>query len=259
MRKWDSECPDCRGSGWSLVSRDGTEAVVSCPRCGAADRLDQLLRRASIPDRYISKDFRAYHPDPKFPSQEEALTSSIQFVETYPEVHRGLLYSGSCGVGKTHLAVAVLKDLVLEKQVSARFVDETELLRRLQYSYGPDSPETEREVLRPLYSAELLVWDDLGAGRPTEWVAETIRTILNHRYTRGKQTVLTTNLPLKAPVKRFVENSLMDPIVVREQILEERVGAPLFSRIMEMCKVVEMNGPDFRRQVYKPSLDAQQV
>lgn len=233
------------------MSRDGTEAVVSCPRCGVEDRLDQLYRRASIPDRYRSKEFRAYHPDR--PSQVKALTNSIQFVETFPEVRRGLLFSGPCGVGKTHLAVAVLKDLVLEKQVSARFVDETELLRRLQYSYGPDSPETEREVLRPLYSVELLVWDDLGAGRPTEWVAETIRTILNYRYTRQKQIVLTTNLPLQPAGSRYAEN------MGREMNLAERIGAPLYSRIMEMCQVVEMDGDDYRKQVYKASLDAQQM
>ena len=183
----------------------------------------------------------------------KALTNSIQFVETFPEVRRGLLFSGPCGVGKTHLAVAVLKDLVLEKQVSARFVDETELLRRLQYSYGPDSPETEREVLRPLYSVELLVWDDLGAGRPTEWVAETIRTILNYRYTRQKQIVLTTNLPLQPAGSRYAEN------MGREMNLAERIGAPLYSRIMEMCQVVEMDGDDYRKQVYKASLDAQQM
>ncbi len=253
MRKWESECPDCRGTGWSLVERGGTEVVDSCPRCVAEDRVDQLLRRARIPARYISKDFRAYDPDPKYPSQLEALTSSIQFVEDFPEVRRGLLFSGPCGVGKTHLAVAVLKSLVLEKHVSVRFVDETELLRRLQYSYGPDSPETEREVLRPLHSVELLVWDDLGAGRPTDWVAETIRTILNHRYTRGKQIVLTTNLPLKPAGSGYPEN------LGREQNLAERIGAPLYSRIMEMCRIVEMNGRDFRRQVYKASLDAQQV
>lgn len=253
MRKWDSECPDCRGSGWALVSKEGTDAVVSCPRCGAEDRVDQLVRRASIPDRYISKDFRAYHPDPKYPSQQEALTNSIQFVEGFPEVRRGLLFSGPCGVGKTHLAVAVLKDLVLEKQVSVRFVDETELLRRLQHSYGSDSPETEREVLGPLRSVELLVWDDLGAGRPTEWVAETIRAILNYRYTRQKQIVLTTNLPLKPAGSGYPEN------LGREQNLAERIGAPLYSRIMEMCQVVEMDGRDFRRQVYKASLDVQQL
>lgn len=254
MRTWDSECPECRGSGWSLVERDGTETVVSCPSCGSEDRRARLLRQASIPDRYISKDFRGYAPDLKRPSQQNAVARSVQFVEAFPDVRRGLLFSGPCGVGKTHLAIAVLRDLVREKQVNARFVDETELLRRLQYSYGPDSPETEREVLRPLYSVELLVWDDLGAGRPTEWVAETMRTILNYRYTRGKQIVFTTNLPLKPADRRLPRKN-----EGTEQNLEERISVPLYSRIMEMCQVVELDGHDYRRQVYKASADAQQA
>jgi DNA replication protein DnaC len=234
------------------VVRDDAEAVVSCPRCGPEARVDQLLRRACIPDRYRSKNFAGYHPD--HPSQEEALKHSIKYMEAFPDVSRGLLFQGRCGVGKTHLAVAILRYLLLKKQVSARFVDETELLRRLQYSYGPSSPETEREVLQPLYSAELLIWDDLGAGRPTEWVAETIRTILNHRYTRGKQILLTTNLPLKSAPGRFLEEDLS-----RAQNLEERIGAPLYSRIMEMCQIVEIAGSDYRRHVYKASLDARRV
>ena len=249
--KRDSECPDCRGSGWSLVLRDGTEAVASCPRCRAEDRVGQLLRRASIPDRYRSKEFANYYPDNS--SQKAARDISMNYVEVFPGVHRGLLFRGPCGVGKTHLAVAVLRLLVLAKQVSARFVDETELLRRLQYSYGPDSVETEREVLHPLRSADLLVWDDLGAGRKTEWVGETMRTILNHRYTRNKLTVFTTNLPLQPAVNRLDKSRVMD------FVLEERVGVALYSRIMEMCRIVEIRGQDYRTGVYKPSMDVQQM
>ena len=252
LRKWDPECPDCRGSGWSLVLRDGTEAVVSCRRCGHEDRLDQLLQRASIPERYRSRGFEEYHGD--HPSQMKAVTSAIDYVSAFPNVSRGLLFRGPCGVGKTHLAVAVLKKLVVEKHVNARFVDETELLRRLQYSYGPDSVETEREVLLPLFSADLLVWDDLGVGRPTEWVAETIRTILNHRYTRQKQTILTTNLPLMRAERRFLGETLGS-----QQNLAERIGASLYSRIMEMCQIVEMHGQDGRTHLHKASLDAQNL
>ena len=248
MRNAVSECPECRGSGWSLVSRDGIEAVVSCPSCRPEDRLDQLIRRARIPDRYKSKKFDDYVPNNY--TQEAALDISMKYVKAFPGVDRGLLFHGNCGVGKTHLAVGVLRLLVLSKQVSARFVDETELLRRLQYSYGRDSIETEREVLQPLLSVDLLVWDDLGAGRSTDWVRETMRTILNHRYTRKKHTVFTTNLPLKPTEKPNPE------IPKRGFILEETIGAALYSRIREMCQVVEISGRDYRRDVYKSSLDA---
>jgi len=154
-------------------------------------------------------------------------------------------------VGKTHLSVAVLKKLILEKNVPGRFIDETEFLRRLQYSYGPDSPETEREVLLPLMKVDLLVWDDLGTGRPTEWAMETIRTLLNHRYTFEKQTIFTTNWPLRAPVSRA-------PGEVHDQTLAERINTRLLSRIMEMCEIVQLTGLDAREEIHKARLDFQQ-
>ncbi len=174
----------------------------------------------------------------------------MDFVEEFPEVERGLLLVGRCGVGKTHLAVAILKALVLEKGIQGRFVDEAELLRRLQYSYGPDSPDTEREVMIPLMESQLLVWDDLGTGRPTDWVRETTRMVLNYRYTNRKHTILTTNWPLRA--------SSLTPVPKRsgEQTLEERIGTRMFSRLMEMCEVREVDGPDARTEIQKPSLDS---
>ena len=252
LKQQESECLECRGTGWSLVRRDGTETVESCPKCGAKDRIGRLLRMAQIPPRYGSRGFDAYSIH--HPLQEEALKRSIEYVSSFPQVPRGLLFCGPCGVGKTHLAVAVLKQLVQEKQIRTRFIDETELLRRLQYSYGPDSPETEREVLLPLFSVDLLVWDDLGTGRPTEWVAETIRTILNHRYTYEKQTVLTTNLPLKSAESQYLRG---EPI--RTQNLAERIGQRLYSRIMEMCRIVEIDGPDARTEIHKAGMDFQQA
>ena len=130
-------------------------------------------------------------------------------------------------------------------------MDEAELLRRLQYSYGPNSPETEREVLLPLSEIDLLVWDDLGTGRPTEWVRETIRTVINHRYTYKKHTILSTNLLLQPQTEKPSRSRTLTEKIPRT--LAESIGLPLYSRIMEMCEIVQIKGPDFRQKTQEDS------
>ena len=149
-------CSTCKDTGWILKSRQPVGSVVPCPDCGSRLRVKRLLDQAGIPPRYFDRGFDVYSIHNA--RQEQALKRSIEFIENFPNVDRGLLFAGPCGVGKTHLSVAILKALIQEKQTTARFVDETELLRRLQYSYNPDSPETEREVLKPLMEADLIVW-----------------------------------------------------------------------------------------------------
>ncbi len=244
-------CPKCRGSGWIVQADAERDQVAPCPECSSKLRMQRLLANAKIPPRYLSRGFDVYSIH--HPLQGRALRRAIEYVEAFPAVPRGLLFLGPCGVGKTHLAVAILKAVVQAKEVSARFVDEAELLRRLMYSYGPDSPETERELLLPLLSADLVVWDDLGTGRPTEWVAETIRTVLNHRYTYNKQTLLTSNWPVETQVRnRLGKESLKD------QTLAERIGLRLYSRVMEMCELLQVDGPDARTEIHKAGLDFQQ-
>ena len=173
-------CSTCRNSGWLVKTIDSVEKVVPCPDCHSRDKSEKLLGNAQIPPRYFDRDFDSFSDRTRL--QERALRRCIDFVEAFPDVPRGLLLVGPCGVGKTHLSAAILKALIREKMISGRFVDETEFLRRIQYSFGRDSRETERELLFPLMHVDLLVWDDLGTGRPTEWVAETIRTVLNHLF-----------------------------------------------------------------------------
>lgn len=234
-----------------MVKREESgEAVVPCPECRPKEGVQKLLQNAAIPPRYFDRGFEEFFFE-RNSLQEKAQLRAIDYVEDFPNVPRGLLFAGPCGVGKTHLSVAILKTLIQEKQVRGQFVDEAELLRRLQYSYGPNSPETEREVLLPLSEVELLVWDDLGTGRPTEWVRETIRTVINHRYTYNKQTILSTNWPLKAQASPSPGRGRPEV----QNTLAERIGQRLFSRIMEMCEIIEMDGPDFRTDIHKARHD----
>ncbi len=246
----ENVCTQCRGIGWLVELRDGIEKAIPCPKCQTKNREQERLRRAEIPLRYFDRGFDVYSIH--HPSQETALKKAIDFVESFPNVRRGLLFLGPCGVGKTHLSVALLKSIVREKQATGCFVDEAELLRRLQYSYGPDSPDTERDVLLPLMDVDLLVWDDLGTGRPTDWVRETVRMVINHRYTYQKQTVITSNWPLHP-----VAGGAWGAGQTVEQALPERIGKRLFSRIMEMCEIVEIKGPDARTEIHKAGMDFQ--
>ncbi len=257
-------CPTCRGTGWLVRRKDARETVARCPDCRPTNRVNGLLARAEIPPRYFDRGFDVYSiHDSK---QEAALTRSIRFVEEFPDNPRGLLLAGPCGVGKTHLSVAVLKAIVTEKLARGRFVDETELFRRLHYSYQRDSAETERDVLRPLMEADLLVWDDLGTGRPTEWALETMRTVVNYRYTYNKLTIFTTNRALSSEAvatgrrKPSSFASPADPLMIdkgggSEKSLAENIGQRLYSRIMEMCETVRVSGPDWRIDIQKAGYD----
>ncbi len=243
-------CPDCRGAGWLVQRKDSVDSVVQCPRCRNATRVRRLLEKAEIPPRYFDRGFDVYRTH--HPKQEAALKRCVDFVESFPAGCSGLLLVGPFGVGKTHLSVAVLKTIVEEKRVASRFVDETELLRRLHYSYDPSSSETERQVLRPLMDADLLVWDDLGTGRPTEWARETMRTVLNYRYTYKKHTIFTTNRALETT---DAPRGPSGETVKGDRGLAETIGQHLFSRIMEMCEIVEVDGPDARTEIHKAGQD----
>ncbi len=111
-----------------------------------------------------------------------------------PEMHseHGLLLMGPCGVGKTHLAVAALKEIVLRGH-GGLFYDYRELLKEIQDSYSAESQSTEMGVLEPVLKADILVLDDVGSSKPSLWALETVGHVLNTRYNEKRVTLLTTN------------------------------------------------------------------
>ena len=163
---------------------------------------------------------------------------------------KGLLFTGSIGVGKTHLAVGVLRRLVRERGVKGLFCDYRELLKSIQNSYNPQVDTTELELLQPVFAAEVLVLDDLGAQKPNEWVWDTVALILNTRYNDRQTTIITTNypdLPAGSGAKTDLERA------AREQTLGDRIGDRMRSRLAEMCISVEMKGDDFRQSIKRAS------
>lgn len=263
------DCPLCRGTGWKLVARkDGApgDMAVAC-ECGMKERVEIVMERARIPKRYEHCDFESYVTelaDGRNYSPEEAkslkhLKMTVQkFVSEYPGSHEsGLLLMGDSGIGKTHLAVAALKELI-ERGHTGYFCEYGKLLREIQNSYKPDNETSEMAILRPILGAEVLVIDDLGCIKPSDWVRDTVGYILNHRYveasrdlTQPRCTIITTNfvdnpIPRGQPTKLPSGQTLRE---IRDDALWERIGERMRSRLFEICRTVEIHAPDFRRHV----------
>ncbi|MGH9945395.1 MAG: ATP-binding protein [Pyrinomonadaceae bacterium] len=199
-----------------------------------------LLEAARIPRRYEQCTLSNYHPTPGNGTQLLAFNYSFKLVKEHPIVDRGLLFTGSCGVGKTHLAAAILSGLV-DKGVPCRFYEFGALLKEIQDSYNPISQTSKLKVVAPVYEAEVLVLDELGASKPTDWVMDTMMQIVGRRYNEKRLTIFTTN---------YMDERQRP----NEETLEERIGARLRSRLFEMCRTVEMVGDDYRRKLHNSTL-----
>jgi DNA replication protein DnaC len=226
LRKAESTevCEECFGTGTKL---DPVKGAIPCP-CRKPDRFRQLLTGARIPRRYEKCSFANFHSTPGT-SQDNALLHAHKFANEYPAVDRGLLFMGPAGVGKTHLSVSIIKDLI-GKGFAGLFYEFGSLLKEIQDSYNPISKSSELKVLAPVFQADVLVLDELGATIPTDWVRDTMYQIINKRYNDNKLTIFTTNYSDK------------------NKELEERVTYRLRSRLFEMCTNVVIDGEDYRRR-----------
>ena len=234
-------CATCGGTGWKNVAQGADKRVTRCD-CFLRVRVDQLLASAQIPQRYEHCGFSDYKTTN--PSLAAAKLVVEKWAAEYPLDRTGLLLVGPRGLGKTHLSVAALKELA-GKGVHCLFCDYRELLKEIQNSYNPSSQSSELELLRPVFETEVVVLDDLGAQKPTEWVWDTVSFILNSRYNSKKSTIITTNF-LDGPSAG--EEGIEGPRrAAREETLGDRIGERMRSRLFEMCRLVQLHGRDYRQ------------
>ena len=234
-------CPLCGGSGWkSAVGK--TQSVDRCD-CFFQSQRSRLLKLSRIPARHDGSEFSNYRTDVNN-SLAVAKITTQKWAEQYPMDRTGFLIIGPSGVGKTHLSVAIIKEL-MKKGVRCLFCDYRELLKEIQNSYNPSVQTTELEILRPVFEAEVVVLDDLGAVKPSGWVWDTVSIVLNTRYNNKQTTIITTNFEdgppgraRKSPTAAAVEN----------ETLGDRIGERMRSRLFEMCRLIQVDGKDFRQK-----------
>jgi DNA replication protein DnaC len=223
-------CTLCDDTGWKPVEANGVRRVVRCD-CRIEEMSRRLFESARIPARYrrcAFDNFQVY-PNEKLMNAVEAVR---RFADAFPRVTRGLCLIGPHGIGKTHLAVAALR-AAIGKGHQGIFYEVSDLLRVIRSTYNPVTKTAEMDVLEPLVTCELLVLDDVGKEKTSEWVEETMTFIVNARYNKRLTTIFTSNY----------EDT---PDLEALDSLRVRVGSRMYSRMHEMCEFIEFGGADYR-------------
>jgi DNA replication protein DnaC len=250
-------CPLCGGTGWKTAlpgaggsSKASIERRVTRCDCRLRERAQLLLTAACIPRRYEHCELSSYTTDfpGAHPSLAMAHVTASRFAQEYdPRDGMGFLIIGKIGTGKTHLAVGIIKELILDRGISCLFYDYRELLKEIQNSYNAAVQTTELDVLRPVFDTDVLVLDELGAVKPTEWVWDTVSLILNTRYNDNRTTIITTNFE-DQPAAGVNGSVSLARGANRPETLGDRIGERMRSRLHEMCRVITLEGADFRQK-----------
>ena len=251
-----SPCPTCDGSGLLITMDDRGNRFAHDCQCRLELRTERALALSRIPRRYLDCSLTNYETghSSAHPSLSAAALVAGRFSTAYPLETRGqgILFIGTSGLGKTHLAVSILRCLITEKGASGQFWEHKELLDKLRSIYSLRTAGAEDKLLRSVITCDLLVLDDLGDITPSDWSWDTTAYILNARYNENLSTVITTNLaneppfgtPADEPVTRAEARRM-----TRRETLGDRIGERMRSRVQEMCVTVEMQGKDFRQTI----------
>jgi DNA replication protein DnaC len=253
-------CEKCGGTGWTVAVREGREVVVRCA-CRSREGRARLLAGSRIPERYLHCTIDGFEIWPDEPGERSSLQRARhrtrEFVDLFPAVEKGLLFQGRPGTGKTHLAVAALRELVETKRVRGLYANAIDLVQELQMTFNGGGRGREA-ILQPVVDAELLVLDELGTGKMSPWVQDLLYYVVNSRYMTRRTTLFTSNYfdhPGSDGTDQLRTQEFTDSAMVKSMIgtgsdrtnqlrtqesLADRISGALRSRLYEMCELIDI-------------------
>jgi DNA replication protein DnaC len=242
-------CHQCQGSGYARVDKDGAITMGRCRCLMLLDRI-ALFNKAGIPSRYANTTFVSFAQDANGqlkdldPAAIRALGYCSQFVDKYQTAveNKGMVLYGEVGRGKTHLMIAMLRELVFRHGVPVRFVEFARLLSMLKEGYS--SGRSDALILGELANVPVLAIDELGKGRLTDWELTIIDEVISRRYNAMGCTLATSNYnpgePTGAAPPNLATNTQLN------QTLGDRVGDRVYSRLVQLVDFVQVEGKDHR-------------
>jgi len=236
-------CPKCGGVGWTIVERANVSGAEPCS-CRAEGYASRLEDRAQIPPLYRNSSFDNFEAppgdfDPGATELRRVMNAVRNYADEFPLGPRpGLLLVGETGTGKTHLAVAAMRRIVA-KGFECLYCNYQTLLNSIKAGYDPVSNSSDREAYRTALDTAVLLLDDLGAHRVTDWVEDTINSIITHRCDNRKPLIATTNLPDPDAGGVLTQRTALDKPEYR-RTLADHIGPRARSRLFEMCTVIKM-------------------
>ncbi len=246
-------CPRCNESGYTLVASGASQVAQVCS-CRHLDERIDVFNRIGIPAAVAKASFDSFKSWSQAASRAKTVAEDFarKFRKEAPT--KGFLLYGRPGAGKTHLLVAALRYLALEKGVSGKYVEFMLLLSDIKAGFSAN--QGHMEVIRTLVAVPVLAIDELGKERGTEWERSMLDEVISRRFNSGLATLFATNyflekseVPARPDTGRSVNTRSSDFGRDAELMtLSERVGDRIYSRLNEMCTFVKLDpGHDLRK------------
>ena len=239
------------------MTTTNTSSEIHCPYCGKPYRMVTIPALWGIPERtFPSKSCgcegeiaarRTYSYNQKLETREKTLRVSgipkrywdIPADDTYLEAieNGGLFLYGDVGRGKTYLAIATMKAWMnRHRGERALFVDSSSLFTKIREAYS--NGESERDAIWRFSGVPLLVYDDFGKGKPSEWSIDIVEQIVKERCNEMRPCVFTSQWAGKKLISRLADGGT------------EESASAIVSRIFQMCEdnIIHLEGPDRRLQ-----------